>query len=615
MSFRFATAFGAAALFLALSAGIGRAHEGHDHGPQPALAPANVAPRGEAASQEFELVAVAQGAELVIYLDRFATNEPVAGATIEVETPEGPKTATADGEAYRLEAPWLAKPGHLDLIFTVTAGGSVDVLPLSIDIPNPPDALASAAAPSFWTEPLKALKQPVVLLAAGLGLVAGLVLMSLRRRRRVAAVVLAGALALFGESGLAHEGQTHTESKPAAPTTLGADNERASRGADGAVFVPKPIQRIFGLRTALVETGTHPPLDRTARPHHPRSQRQRLSCRPRSAAGCRRRRAAFRGSARRSSRATCSPMSRRRCRRSTSPTCASGRANSISRSRSCERRLARYEQLVAERRGRARRSSRKPGSSCEGLRERRASLDKVRREPEALIAPVSGVIADGTPVAGQIAQPNAVIFHIVDPGTAVGRGAELRGARRRATALRAGPATASTLTLALPRLRLRRPQPVDPGAFRDRRRRRRLARRAVRHRAGRDRTRRRKGIAVPRSSARAQRQRPGLRLRARHRRALRAAAGAHRAARRRARADRGGHRARQAHRRCRAPNCSITCAEEADRCSPSSSPNRCATACWCWRSALRADRLRRCSASRACRSTCFPTSTGRPSPS
>src|SRR4030095_9085549 len=29
------------------------------------------------------------------------------------------------------------------------------------------------------------------------------------------------------------------------------------RLSDGAIFVPKPIQRIFGLRTALIETGTY----------------------------------------------------------------------------------------------------------------------------------------------------------------------------------------------------------------------------------------------------------------------------------------------------------------------------------------------------------------------
>ena len=31
------------------------------------------------------------------------------------------------------------------------------------------------------------------------------------------------------------------------------------------------------------------------------------------------------------------------------------------------------------------------------------------------MAPVSGVTADGTPVAGQMAQPNTVVFQIVDP--------------------------------------------------------------------------------------------------------------------------------------------------------------------------------------------------------
>ena len=79
-----------------------------------------------------------------------------------------------------------------------------------------------------------------------------------------------------------------------------------------------------------------------------------------------------------------------------------------------ERRLARYEQLVP---GGAVARSQLEDTRLElkGLQERRASLDKVRREPEALLAPVDGVIADGNPIAGQIAQTNAVIFHIVDP--------------------------------------------------------------------------------------------------------------------------------------------------------------------------------------------------------
>ena len=79
-----------------------------------------------------------------------------------------------------------------------------------------------------------------------------------------------------------------------------------------------------------------------------------------------------------------------------------------------ERRLARYETLAPS--GAVARSQLEDTRlELQGLKDRRASLEKVRREPEALVAPVDGIIADGTPVAGQIAQTNAIIFHIIDP--------------------------------------------------------------------------------------------------------------------------------------------------------------------------------------------------------
>ena len=60
---RLASAFVAGALLAILGAASARAHEGHDHGDAPAAqSPANVAARGEAASERFEIVAVAQGA-------------------------------------------------------------------------------------------------------------------------------------------------------------------------------------------------------------------------------------------------------------------------------------------------------------------------------------------------------------------------------------------------------------------------------------------------------------------------------------------------------------------------------------------------------------------------
>ena len=109
----------------------------------------NLAPRAEAASEHYELVAIARGGDLVIYLDRFATNESVDGASIEVETPAGPQPARAKAnEPYRLSAPWSSKPGSYDLIFTVTKDGDADVLPATLVIP-PDDPGGKAATASL----------------------------------------------------------------------------------------------------------------------------------------------------------------------------------------------------------------------------------------------------------------------------------------------------------------------------------------------------------------------------------------------------------------------------------------------------------------------------------
>src|SRR5690606_22262003 len=61
------------------------AHDGEDHGaPVAATAPAaGVGPRAAAATELFELVAVVSGDHLTLYLDRFASNEPVSGAKVD----------------------------------------------------------------------------------------------------------------------------------------------------------------------------------------------------------------------------------------------------------------------------------------------------------------------------------------------------------------------------------------------------------------------------------------------------------------------------------------------------------------------------------------------------
>jgi hypothetical protein len=87
------------------------AHEGHDHEVVPTAAAQPGAPRLEAASNSFEIVGVIQGGGLTIWLDRFETNEPVTDAIIDVDTPAGPQTATAQPDGtYRLPARGRTNP-------------------------------------------------------------------------------------------------------------------------------------------------------------------------------------------------------------------------------------------------------------------------------------------------------------------------------------------------------------------------------------------------------------------------------------------------------------------------------------------------------------------------
>ena len=85
----FRAALGAAAFASFLGAGSLLAHEGHDHDAPPPATISNLAPRAEAVSELYELVAIARAGELVIYLDRFATNESVDGASDRSRDPCG----------------------------------------------------------------------------------------------------------------------------------------------------------------------------------------------------------------------------------------------------------------------------------------------------------------------------------------------------------------------------------------------------------------------------------------------------------------------------------------------------------------------------------------------
>lgn len=128
----------AAALVLSLAGPLQAADDhGHDHGDAPAAA-GTASPRMDAHSDLFELLGVVENGQMTVYLDRYATNEPVTGAKIEFESGEhkGVATPQADG-TYLIKFDALTKPGQLPFSFTVTAGSDTDLLAGELEIADP----------------------------------------------------------------------------------------------------------------------------------------------------------------------------------------------------------------------------------------------------------------------------------------------------------------------------------------------------------------------------------------------------------------------------------------------------------------------------------------------
>jgi hypothetical protein len=74
------------------------AHEGHDLEPAEAAAASYGLPRLVANSESYELVAVLDGARLIVYLDQFADNSPVTDAHMTVTVNEEQVVAEATGD-------------------------------------------------------------------------------------------------------------------------------------------------------------------------------------------------------------------------------------------------------------------------------------------------------------------------------------------------------------------------------------------------------------------------------------------------------------------------------------------------------------------------------------
>ena len=383
---------------------------GHDHGDAPAAATGTASPRVSAHSDLFELVGIVEGGELKIYLDRYATNEPVTDAKIEVEVGsiKAVAAAQADG-SYSFKNDVFAKPADLAISFTVLAGKDTDLLAGDLKIGPPVDDHAHDHATKPWLRWAAYAGGAVFLALVALGV--------LRGRRKTArhslaskAVVLiaAGALIMGSTASFDAEagpGHDHGDAAPA------ASGNAPKRQADGSVFLPKVSQRLLGIRTVEIVEATLPKAieltgrvvaDANAGGKVQPTQAGRIEAGPRGLPTLGQ--AVRKGEVLAVVRASSSAIER-----------ANQQSQSTELKSNLElakKRLARLEQLEGTVPAKDIEAAKLDVSS---LQQRAAAVGASVVALEALVAPVSGVIASSHVVAGQVVDAREVLFEIVDP--------------------------------------------------------------------------------------------------------------------------------------------------------------------------------------------------------
>ncbi|MBI4742405.1 MAG: hypothetical protein HY777_12840 [Betaproteobacteria bacterium] len=126
-------------------------HGGEDHGAPPPAVSQNVEPSAATASDNFEVVVALEGKKLLLYIDRFASNEPVANATVEVEGAglKGLAGEVAPG-TYLMEIAAAIPAGRHPLTISIDAGETGDLLSATLDTSLSEPAVAHAHGWGEW---------------------------------------------------------------------------------------------------------------------------------------------------------------------------------------------------------------------------------------------------------------------------------------------------------------------------------------------------------------------------------------------------------------------------------------------------------------------------------
>lgn len=400
---------GLTSLVVLVAASSAIAHDGHDHGAPPPVTAAAL-PRAEATSEDFEVVVVARGTVLEITLDTFRGNDPIDGAELEIDTPSGLLKPEVKGAGlYGATAPFLASAGKFDLAITVTARGKADVLTTTLTVPGA-SLRNDAAQTSQSNMQNNGSAFPSMMIAAVAigGFLAGvLVTMVFPRRSHTA-----GALLAFGFAfSAAPDARAQAEGALIATPPAAVNRDIAQRLPDGAIFVPKATQRILALKTLLTAEATHArsvELPGRVIPDPNASGLVQASAGGRLSPPA----GGFK--------ALGTVVKAGDILAYVQPPLPSADATvQAQQSRELDQQISiatrKVERLSAIQQVIAKSQLEDAILELKGLKERRANLDRVNREPEPLYAPVNGVIASANAVAGQMAEPSSVIFQIVDP--------------------------------------------------------------------------------------------------------------------------------------------------------------------------------------------------------
>jgi hypothetical protein len=406
------------------------AHEGHDHAQAAGASAASDLsrpglPRLAASSETYELVATLQGERLTIYLDRFEDNSPVTDADITVTVNEEPVAAAPSGSgAYALSSNRFGRSGLVELVFDIRTKGGDDLLIGKLTLAGSPAGAASQgataqteASPDFlpwyraWSFARHGAEDHpvmvVLVLLAGIALGRGLPRRPFRKLLILFLTAAALAPAAPGRVALAHEGGHGDETNAA----IGGDSAR--RLPNGRVFVPKPTQHILDVRTVIARSEAHPKAavfigrvitdpNRSGivqsitggRVIAPEQGLPRLG------------QAVVKGDVL----ALVEP-----------PMPIADRTTISERAGELEQLITVAEVKLRRLRPLAERSIIQQSlvieteAELEGLHRRRDLVRETRVAPEALRAPVDGVLALSRVVAGQVVQAQDLLFQIVDP--------------------------------------------------------------------------------------------------------------------------------------------------------------------------------------------------------